>query len=91
MINFARRSLLGFKFRQRDVVVRTLKRRFYDDHYCKVDGSTPTQVSLLRPWITTTTSLFLASGKNRAQNGAINTGSREVANRPFGHQVKQLS
>ena len=25
--------------------------RFYDGHDCKVDGSTPTQASLLRPWI----------------------------------------
>ena len=37
----------------------------------------------------TTTSLFLASGKNQAQNGLINAGSREAANRPFGHQVKR--
>ena len=27
------------------------KRRFYNDHDRKVDGSTPTQTSLLRPWI----------------------------------------
>ena len=28
-----------------------LERRFYDDHNRKVNGSTSTQVSLLRPWI----------------------------------------
>ena len=27
------------------------ERRFYDSRDRKVDGSTPTQVSLLRPWI----------------------------------------
>ena len=27
------------------------ERRFYDGHDRKVDGSTPTQASLLRPWI----------------------------------------
>ena len=27
------------------------ERRFYDGHDRKVDGSTPTQDSLLRPWI----------------------------------------
>ena len=28
-----------------------LERRFHDGHDRKVDGSTPTQASLLRPWI----------------------------------------
>ena len=28
-----------------------LERRLYDDHDRKVDGSTPSLVSLLRPWI----------------------------------------
>ena len=27
------------------------ERHFYDDHVRKVDGSTPTQASSLRPWI----------------------------------------
>ena len=27
------------------------ERRFYDGHDRKIDGSTPTQASLLRPWI----------------------------------------
>ena len=35
---------------QRDVVVRSIVCRFYDDDR-KVDGTTPTQALLLRPWI----------------------------------------
>ena len=44
---------------------------------------------LLREKPTINNKFILASCKNQAQNVAINTGSREVANRPFGHQVKQ--
>ena len=35
--------------RQRDRVVR--QHRCYGGHDCKIDDSTPTQTSLLRPWI----------------------------------------
>ena len=37
-----------------------LERRFYDGHDHKVDGSTPTQASLLRPWIRCFTTIISA-------------------------------
>ena len=37
-----------------------LERRFYDDHVRKVDGSTPTQASLLRPWMRCFTTIISA-------------------------------
>ena len=39
---------------------RGSERRFYDGHDRKVDGSTPTQASLLRPWIKCFTTIISA-------------------------------
>ena len=36
------------------------ERRFYDDHHRKVDDATPTQTSLLRPWIRCSTTIVSA-------------------------------
>ena len=36
------------------------ERRFYDDHDCKVNGSTPILVSLFRPWIRCFTMIIYA-------------------------------
>ena len=44
-----------------------LERSFYDDHDCKVDGSTPTQVLLLRPWIRCFT-IIISAGWNLASS-----------------------
>ena len=39
------------------------ERRFYDGHDRKIDGSTPTQASLLRPWIRCFTT-FISTWEN---------------------------
>ena len=48
----------GLNCRQRGRLVR--QRRFYDGHDRKVDGSSPTQTSLLRPWIKSFTTITSA-------------------------------